>query len=137
MAILGYGSDVGTSTTQGSFTSVGTLLEITPPNISVTEVDITHLASTSAFREFMSGLGNGGSVVFKIQFVKANMTTLYGYIRTTRWWQVTYSDLASTASTWQCQGFISSITGAMPMDDDVTADFTIKLTGKPVYTAGT
>lgn len=132
--ISGFGVTLSISDTSGgSYTAVGEILGVTGPGISMDPVELTHASSDNGFRERVSGLADAGEITFDINFVKAQMTTLYGYIRTTKWWKVTLPD---SGSTWVCAGQITGIENEAPIDDRVTASITVQLTGKPTFTAG-
>lgn len=135
MAIIGYGTTLGYATTQGgSYTAITLVTDLNKPKVSVTDVNVSSLLSTSAAKEFIPGMIEGGEPSFKLLFDKTQEAALYALLRTTYWWKIT---LADSGSTWVWQGHIKEFGGdAVPMDDKVETSVTIKVTGKPVFTAG-
>jgi hypothetical protein len=126
-----------TSTTSyTSLTSVGQVISISGPNISVSVVKTTHLASSNAADEFIPGFADGGTINTRMNFVKADTNTLYGYYRTMKGIMVMFNDGAnsSVGSRWTFDGFISEFGNEVPENDRITADITIKVTGKPAFT---
>lgn len=117
-----------------SFGSAITLVNsVSAPEIEVSDVNITHLASSNGFKEWASGLGDGGEVEFEIQYGKAQVATLYGYIRTTQAFTLTFPD----GSTWTGNGHIKKLGGGKVEEDDIIKNsVTIKVTGKPTFTQG-
>ncbi len=134
--IIGYGATLGYSTDSGSnYTTVTEVLELDKPEVTVNNVKRSNLSSASAAHEYFAGMLESGEVAFKIAFQKSVEAALYAQMRVTLYWKVT---LADSGSTWVFQGHITSFGGGgIPMDDIVTTPIKIKLTGKPVFTAGT
>lgn len=127
-------------TAYSNLTSLGQILSITGPNISITSVETTHLGSTNAAKEFIPGFADGGTISVRMNFVKGNTTTLYGYYRTMKGIMIMFNDssdaVTTTGSRWTFDGFFTEFNNEVPADDRITADVTVKVTGKPAYTAG-
>lgn len=125
MAVTSYGC---------TFTIGGVSCQITNFNvggIQISAIETTHLASSNAFKEFLPGLGDGGELSFTINYIKAQMTSLYALARTVSAFTLTLSD----GSTLTGSGFFTSLGLAAPEDDRITQDVTVKITGKPTFTA--
>ena len=136
---IGFGMEIAYSDTQnGSYTDVALVTEVVAPAIDVPEVQKTHHGSSSYAHEFTPGLINGGEISFKILFAKAQHNTLYGLIRTEKWWRIEFplESGESSQSNWKCAGYLKGIQNLTPMEDKMEVQITIKLTGKPVWTSG-
>lgn len=135
--LLQGATNAGTSYT--NYTSVGEVLSISGPDINVTDVETTHLASTNAAKEFIPGFTDGGTISAPVNFVKANMNTIYGFYRTMKGIMVMFNDSTSSTSAgshWTFVGYWNRIGNEVPADDRITADMTWKVSGKPTFTTG-
>lgn len=137
--LIGLGSTIGFGDTQsGTFTDVGMVREITPNKIDVSRVDKTHLASANFFREKKAGVVDPGEITFKILHSKTTINTLYGLLRTEKWWRLQFplDPPETTPSNWKSLGFICGFGAMVPLDDNVETEVIVCLTGKPVFTQG-
>ena len=128
------------STYGGTYETVGHIQEIHPPKMKANEVKTTNLKVTSAFHTYIAGFIDAGECSFKMDFDKTQSgllnTAFIG--RALSSWKVTASDLGSTASTIVFDGFIKELQMFdVPEDDRLTGDITVKVSGKPIFTAGT
>ena len=125
---IAIASATSSSTTIGNITNVG--------NTQTRDtIDISTMDSTSKFREFIAGMADAGELTFTCNYdgsaagTANDLSTFYqaGTVYNTL---VTFPD----ASTWTCNGLFSSLGHAIPFDDKISQDVTIKLTGVPTYT---
>jgi len=124
----------GASTTLSGATA-GTIGDVT--NITITEtmetIDVTSMDSD--YREFIASWKDAGEITFTCNYdgsasgVADALHTAYA-TATAEAWTVTFPD----SSTFACSGLITSLGTAIPFDDKVTQDVTIKLTGEPTFT---
>jgi hypothetical protein len=146
-AIIGYGSKLKVDTSGGSTyaTEVGQVEEANLPDIAQTDVKMSHLQSPNRYHEYRPGMVEPGEFKFKILFEKNQYSALLGYLNTglpaanTPYaWKWIFSDGASEAgcSYMTFTGHVKSMGAAIPMDDKVSCDVTIKVTGKPVFNIG-
>lgn len=106
-----------------------------------TSVDKTHLNSTGGWREFMPGLKNAGELSgeFVIDGSTAPIlssgawdgTTATNTLRIT--WPLVGSQI--TQGYWECQAFPIKYQPKGPLDSQIVASITWKLTGVPTYSA--
>jgi predicted secreted protein len=135
-ASIGHGSSFqrssdGTST--GTFTAIGEVMSISPPNLSRETVDATHMASTDGWREFIAGLKDGGEVSIQCNF-DPNGTDVSNWLADINdedpgYYKVIFPDTTS----W---GFAALMTGLEiedPLDDKMVATATYKVSGKPAF----
>lgn len=128
------------TTSYTSLTSIGEVLNISGPNISVSSIKTTHLGSTDAADEFTPGFADGGTVTTRLNMAKANVNTLYGFYRTLKGLMVMFNDSTSgstVGSRWTMNAFWTEMGHEVPENDRITMDVTWKITGKPAFTTGT
>lgn len=72
----GYGSVLQLSDNGGTpvYTSIAEVVEIGGPNLEREMIDVTHMVSDDAAREFLGGLVNGNEVQIKINYIPTNAT---------------------------------------------------------------
>ncbi|OGG44113.1 MAG: hypothetical protein A3F84_27775 [Candidatus Handelsmanbacteria bacterium RIFCSPLOWO2_12_FULL_64_10] len=135
MANIGYATFLYYGTAgMAATTEITNVKSISIGGVSVGSVDTTVLQATNAAKTFLSGLIDGGEITFTIQFDGTQYATLYGFLRTTKSWQVTFPDTG--AATFASDGFITNISvPTLQNEDEIVYDITVKLTGKPVWTA--
>ncbi|MBA7564463.1 hypothetical protein ES708_06126 [subsurface metagenome] len=119
---------------------VAELTSISGPSESMDPIDLTSHDSTSAFKEFVAGLRDGGEISIEGNFIKTDANG-----------QITmHTDFqAGTAKTWiikhpawvdsthmypqvTASGLVTAFELTYPMDDKIGFTATIKVTGKPV-----
>ncbi len=78
-AVTGYGATFAVETAAGSgiYTTLVETTEITAPNASVDEVEVTHMASPNRVKEFLAGLADLGSVTEKGNHIPQNATDVF------------------------------------------------------------
>lgn len=115
----------------GAYIAIGQAIDIDIPGDEISATDITHLNITDCYRQFLPGLGDGNEFTVNMNYVAATYNTLRGLLRLTKDWQITLAD----GSTFECTGFITRLGKAIPEDDRYTNTVTIKISGKPSFTA--
>lgn len=107
--------------------------DITGPDISISATKATHLKSASGFHEYVSGLGDGGSLTLNLLFDKTQLAALYGYLRGSgQAWSMTFPESSIVAGS----GILTGLGHEVPEDDMIAVPVTIKVSGKPTFTAG-
>ena len=125
MATKGY----GTIFTANSVVT-GLVMDISTPDISVEEIDISNMDSTLQWREFISGWKVGGEPSVTIQHVEATTALLYALVA------VDDTDFIiefSNGATWTFTGYVSALAEPDDIDGIVTTELSIKITGVPVF----
>ena len=117
-------------------TAVAEVNSVTGPNSTRNQIDVTSLDSTGGYKEFIGGFRDGGEVTLNMNFTKAT----YGLMQNdfenddnSIAYTVVLSD--ATATTIGFSGFVQSLGFAVPTEDKVTADVTIKVTGPVTITS--
>jgi hypothetical protein len=133
---LGYGSklSLGSSTAaSATYTELGEVTSIGGPGYSTDAVDVTHMQSPDAFREFVVGLTDPGELSLEMNYVPGGATEmlldeLYDIppqSRARRWRQE-FPD-GNVAIHF---GFMTNWERNIPLDDKMSMTVTIKLTGR-------
>ena len=101
------------------------------PDQDADEVDLTSFDSADGFREFVQGLKDPGSVDVEAWFTKVFADEMQddfneGNINT-------YVIEFPNEEGVEFEAFVQSIGGEVPMEDGVSMEVTLKLTGKPEW----
>lgn len=114
-------------------TAVVAVTDISGPGITVTSIDVS--TRDSLARKFLPGMYDAGEITFSIVYdpdavTHAAITTalLAGTVLAC---VLTLSD--TTPATVTFSGFITNFSVKTPLDDAMTADVTVKITGVPVW----
>ena len=118
----------------GISVSLGTLnaylLDVNHGGESADQVDVTYQESTSQWREFLSGLKDGGEVTLALLFDPDATYPATGS-------QTTLAITWPTGATYKFSATvnISGKSASAPLGDKMTSDFTVKITGVPDWAA--
>ena len=140
---IGYGVLLqrGDDASPETFTTIGEVKEVGGPNFKRDTVDATHSQSDSRFREFLSGLRDGGEVTCTVALVPSADTAaaykkLYDDFKSDVYvdYRITFPNTAKTY--WLFGAFLTDMPNAMPMDGEMTMALTFKITGVPILADG-
>lgn len=130
-ARIGYGSTfamMDNAASPPAYVTLGEITSITPPSESTDIVDVTHMQSPNATREFIMGLTDPGEASFEMNFVPGSISDeLIRAVRATRAatsCQITFPN----SVTWTFDGLVTGYEPTDPVDDKMTATVTIKVT---------
>ena len=126
---------LGTTLTVGS-TTVGGLTSISGVEISADTIDVTTLDSTDGYREFIGGFIDGGEVsadgyLSDLGTAEATLVTKVGGDEEEC--VITFSN----GATWAFDGVVTGFSTSADLEDAIGFSITIKVSGKPTFTAGT
>jgi len=118
-------------------TTIAEVTDITPPELGRDDIEVTHHQSPAAWREFIKGLKDAGEVSFTINYIPTNSTHNAGTglladlanNATIDTWTLVFPD--TSATTWSFPGFVSKFSSKAPIDDKLSADVTLKVSGQP------
>ena len=118
-------------------TTIAEVTDITPPELSRDNIEVTHHQSPAAWREFIKGLKDAGEVSFSINYIPTNSTHNAGTgvladlanNTTVDTWTLVFPD--TSATTWSFPGFMTKFAAKAPIDDKLAADVTLKVSGQP------
>jgi predicted secreted protein len=140
-ALLGYGSvfEIVSDTSPDLFVQMAEVKSITPPSINVDQVEVTHMQSPGQFREFISGLMDGGEASFEMNFIPGatsddrlfELLNLPTGVSRRRAMRISYPN----GVTWSFNAEVTGYEPTVPFDDAMTATVTVKVSGG--ITAGT
>jgi hypothetical protein len=131
-AISGFGSTLGYQAgTDGTYTTLAEITNISPPNMKVDTADVSTMDSPDSFKEYIALLADGGEVTVQLNFKASITTTITGLLRLKKTWKITLPD----SSNWVFSGILTGLDGAIPHDGKVTQSFTLKISGKPTWSA--
>jgi predicted secreted protein len=120
-----------------AYGTIGYLDNIGGPNLARDSIDVTTHDSTSAWREFVKGLKDGGDISFDVVYDPTESThdATTGLLAdfdnegTIPAWRLTFPDGSSTQ--WTFDGFLTGFSPSEPKDDKLSASITVKVTGVP------
>jgi hypothetical protein len=136
-AIIGADStfSVGDGLSAEGFTVIGEITSLSGPEISAEEIEVTNLDSALNFKEFISGLKDGGSVTFTMNWNKsANQVAVRDDVAagTKRNYEMTWA--TSPETKFAFQGLPISFSMSADPASAVTADLSIRIDGAGVWT---
>jgi predicted secreted protein len=125
-------SDMASSPT---FTDAANVQDISGPGMSIAEINVTAHDSTDGFKEYIGGVGDGGTITFDLNWdpgeaSHAAMLAVF-YAKSVVDWTITLSD----GSIVDFSGLISGWEPSNPVEGKITASVTIRTSGKPAFTA--
>lgn len=134
-AIWAYGSKLQISDDAGNYSDVAEITELTPPAMSRDSIDVTNHASASGYREFISGLRDGGEVKFKANWLPTNSTHdgTTGLLESfnddiNHNWKII---LPASLITITLVGHLTAFEPDLPLEEQAQLSGTIKVSGKP------
>jgi len=126
----------GTTLTIGG-TAVGSITGITGPNKSRATVDVTSFDSTSRTREYEAlRYADSGELTIDLKYDASTATNSPAKILRAAYTGNANSAIVITLSnseTFTCDGHVTALGHAIPLDDKVTQSVSIKLTGQGVW----
>lgn len=136
---FGYGSVIAVASSTGGEKNIACVRSISGPGVSFDDVDSTCLDSSSNFRTFVPGLGDPGEVTFEVVYDPATASANHAYLydlmnsRTARVFSIMHGSSAGDVDTFT--GYVKGLSREIPLDDLITAEFTVKVSGSPGYTS--
>lgn len=129
--IFGFRSIIATSTGE-----IAQLTGISGPGSDFPEVDTTTMDSSSNYRTSVPGLGDPGDITLPMMYDPAlashKILAEAALNRTTKVWTVYHG--SSTGDTDVFSAWVKGIGREIPMDNMITADVTLHITGIPGWT---
>jgi hypothetical protein len=132
---IGYKSILAVTTTTG-LTEIGQIRSISGPGVSANDIDTTTLDSSSNYRTFACGLLDPGEVTISAVYDSTSLThsrlCYYMGLKAVKTFTVYHG--SSTGDTDAFSAYVKGMSREIPLDDLITCDYTLKVTGKPAYT---
>lgn len=117
----------------GSFVDVAELKDITPPDYSVEDLEVTQQASTSGYREYIPGLVDGGEVTYDVNWVPVNATQQFVMAKVGAAaiaWRIVYPTVVDYR--WAFNAYVKGVNSKAPLNGAAEGTLTLKISGKPV-----
>lgn len=133
----GIGAAMGTTLKIGANT-VGELKSISGISLSAETIETTTLESTDGYRTYVGGLRDGGEVSVSGNFDSSDSTGQLALVTALNAGTSTAMTIVFPTAigyTWTFNGIVTGVSTGADMDDVVTFDATIKVTGKPALAA--
>lgn len=118
------------------FTTISEVTDLGGPSLTLETIDVTSHDSSSGWREFIGGLLDGGEVSFTINYVPTHAThdATTGVLadmknRVVRNFELVFPDSGTT--TWSFSALVTGFEPGEPVDTQLTADVTLKVSGEP------
>lgn len=125
----------GTLLKKGS-TAIAEIVSIDGPEAERETLDVTHMESPNATREFIGSLVDAGEVSFEGNFLPGNATQkdllaeLYGGSEDT--WTIVWSDAPGT-NDWPFTAIVTKFKPSAALGEKLKFTATLKLTGMPTF----
>jgi len=142
-ARIGYGTllEYSDGASPPNWTTLAEVTNLSGPGLSKDVPDASHMTSPDGYREFISGLKDGGEVTAECNFLPEHVThgnvtgilAMFENDALARDWHIIWPG-ASPRVTWQFKAVVSGAEPADPVDDKMTLSVTLKVSGKPDFT---
>lgn len=118
---------------------VGGLKSVSGIDASADEVEVTDMGNTDGYREYLPGFKDGGEVTVSgyMDGEDEGQTRMYELLESG---DVVDSEIvfpAKIGKTWSFKAGVTKFTTAADVDDAITFDATLKVSGKPTLAATT
>lgn len=134
-AIAGFGTKLlRGSGTPLTYAEIGEIGDLPLPPMKRDTIDVSHQSSPGGWKEYIGGMRDAGDLKFTVAYRPEldqqwiddfNSESKVNY-------QIKLPDTAET--TWTFKGLVVEFQAKAPLNDKLTADVTIKVTGQPVIT---
>lgn len=135
-ATKGFGTIVEyLSSAPSTYSSIGELVSVTPPQRTRETIDATHMGSPDGYREHLSSLRDGGEATLTFNYTAAGYAVLEGLFDDDdpATFRITFPD----GATMIFDGFITDQPiDEVTVDDKIGMSANVKVTGPVNFTAG-
>jgi len=115
---------------------LGEINDIVPVSPTKETVDTTHMGSTDFYREFISGLKDGGEASFQMNFGYIGYSAIKRKFErdlSPKRWKIVLPDDVANPTTWKFDAIVTDIPPNVPTADKVVADVTLKVSGSSSF----
>lgn len=136
-AIAGVGTKFYRYGAGSTGVAIAEINSITGPGMSRDTIDVTSLDSTGGYREFITGFRDGGTVTLAMNFTDGTYSTMLADFEsnTACAYEIVLPNTQQTSV--EFLGLVTELPLTIPTDDKITADVTIKISGKVYVNSGT
>lgn len=123
------------------YTVVAQVRDIAGPNQSADVIETTSRDNANLYKTYLAGLRDGGEVTFDLVYdpdiVTHSATAAGGLVKllqdgTVNNFRLSFPD-AAPATTVTFSGLVTAFAPKAPMNDALTADVTLKVSGRPTW----
>lgn len=115
----------------GTYNSLANITSIGGPEVETDDINVSNLSTADLFKVFLAGWSDGGLAEMEANFDPTTFATLYAQVRVSNQWRIVFSN----GSKWDFTGYLKNIKTDNPLEEQVTMPFSIKISGKPTFTA--
>lgn len=136
---LGYGAkfQTGNGSSPETFTDVAFVTSISGPGMARDSIDVSHMQSPDAWREFIAGMKDAGEVSMELNFRPGGSAFLamlaefnLASASATKTRKIVWVDTSSL----EFEAFLTGFEPEAPMDDKQVVAVTFKVSGRPYLT---
>jgi len=115
---------------------IAEILEINPPEEAADTVETTTMDTDSYFRTYITSLIDAGEVSLTLLFDRDNYELFRDDLtgRAEQNYEILLPDAESTSM--EFAGYVTNVSFTSPIDDKVTCEVTIKVSGQPTIDSG-
>ena len=116
--------------------NIAEINNITGPGKTRDTIDVTSLDSVGGYREFIAGFRDGGTVVLAMNFTRTTYDKMNDDFEdeNAQSYEIVLPDAENTSL--EFVGLVTELPLTIPTDDKITADVTIKVSGKVTVNSG-
>lgn len=137
MAITTPVTSMGTKLKKGAVVQAN-LTSIAGLELTAEVIDTTDLSATNSYKSFIGGSKDAGEVKVKGFFVGTDFADTwmadFNSGATISTYSIEFPDHATTPSKWAFSGVVTSIATSTEVDNAVSFEATIKVSGTPTFT---
>lgn len=124
---LGAQLKIGNGASAELFTAIPELRSITGPTMTAETIDVSHLGSTSGYRDFISGFKEAGEISGEVNWTQAGYASLLALFESGA--QKNFQLVFSDGTDYKFSGRITALPITAQTGDAVRFNLTIKITG--------
>lgn len=132
----GYGTTLSygaTNATTGT-AALARIVKVGTGEYSVDIHDVSDMASTDKYKEFVGGMIDAGSIPVELNYEKTNTTTIISLVGTSRGWKIAVPAGTGTTATLEFAGILEKFSpGDMDINGAAKGSASIKISGKPTW----
>lgn len=117
----------------GTFTAIGQIINITPPQYSRDAIDVTDQDSADGYKESIGGLCDAGNISIELNYDPAMHNSLLDDLDTAAAIKYELELPTTPAKTATLFAVLTGFAASTPFDGKATATLEWKVSGKPVW----
>ena len=125
---LGALLKIGNGASVEIFTAIPELRNISGPTMSAETIDVSHLGSTSGYRDYIAGFKEAGEITGEVNWTQAGYASLLTHFVSSalKNFELHFSD----ATVYEFSGRVTALPMTAQTGDAVRFNLTIKITGE-------